>query len=46
MALETSFVVTGVRTRERCVNEFSVDGTSGLYFMRKFGMLDDYEFVG
>ena len=46
VALETSFVVMGVRTRERCVNEFSVDGTSGLYFVRKFGPLDDHEFVG
>ena len=46
MALEASFIVTGVRMREGCVNEFSVDGTFGLYFVREFGMLDDHEFVG
>ena len=27
VALEAGFVVTGVRTREGCVNEFSVNGT-------------------
>ena len=46
VALKASLVVTGVRTRERCVNEFSMDGTSGLYFVHKFGPLDDHEFVG
>ena len=46
MALEASFVVMGVRTREGCVNEFSMDGTFGLYFVREFGTLDDHEFVG
>ena len=27
VALEAGFIVTGVRTREGCVNEFSVNGT-------------------
>ena len=46
VALEASFVVTGVRTREGCVNEFSVNGALGSYFVREFGTLDDHEFVG
>ena len=46
VALEASFVVTGVRTREGCVNEFSVNGTLGLYFVCEFGTLDGHEFVG
>ena len=45
VALETSLVVAGVRTREGGVGEFSLDGTSSLRFVREFGTLDDEEFV-
>ena len=46
MALETSLIVSGVRTREGGVSEFSVEGASSLYFVHEFGTLDGHKFIG